>query len=125
MRARYNKTIIFALNTGSVRTDIEALNQFGIFRFQQMVGCYKGSTEDSYLITMPEGIALIEFLRFLMSHNQESILIQREEGDCELYYLYSKEQVMIGSLKVVDRDKAMESDAWTLDLNSGRYFVAS
>jgi len=87
---------------------------------KHLVGCYSGNLENSYMILAKD---LSRVFRFI--EGQESIL--RVPGDvrqpCVLEYVANGKRESIGPMVQVEPLEALESMAWTFDLESGKYFI--
>jgi len=96
----------------------KALGRMG--KVQHLVGCYKGQLECSYMVRAIDWHHVKQFCL-----NQESIL--RVPGDvrqpCVLEYLSTGERVSVGPMAQVEPLKALQCDAWTYDLEKGKYYV--
>lgn len=96
----------------------QALGRMG--KMQHLIGCYKGTLENSYMI-LAKDLPKIE--RFIS--NQESIL--RIPGDlrqpCALEFVSSGDRVSIGVMREVTPTEALRCEAWTYVIETGKYFV--
>jgi len=86
----------------------KAMGRMG--RVQHLIGCYKGQLECSYTVRAIDWHHVEQFCT-----NQESIL--RVPGDVR------QPCVLEGSMRAVEPLDALKCDAWTFDLESGKYFI--
>lgn len=86
----------------------------------QLVGCYKGKLERSYMMRADQ----FEYVRDYIK-GQESIL--RVPGDvrqpCVLEYLAGSKRVGLGPMREVQASEALQAEAWTYSPVSDKYFV--
>lgn len=86
----------------------------------QLIGCYRGQLERSYMMRADQFDAVSEYVR-----NQESILLV--PGDtrqpCVLEYLVGNERVPLGPMGEVSASDALQFEAWTYNPSNGKYFV--
>lgn len=86
----------------------------------QLIGCYKGQLEKSYMIRADQLHNVREYIR-----DQESIL--RVPGDvrqpCVLEFVSGGERVSLGPMGEVSASDALQFEAWTYNPSNGKYFV--
>ena len=86
----------------------------------QLIGCYKGQMERSYMLPAKCLDAVKDFIKY-----QESIL--RVPGDtrqpCVLEYVQTGERVSICAMREVSAIDAWGLDAWTYDPKADKYFA--
>ena len=116
------KCIILALNSGSLILDINQIRSLGL-PFKCLVGSYKGTLEDSFLVTYDTYEQYEKVLKLARKFSQESVLMLNEDRDATLYYLESGDLINLGPFVSVLRKIAYSMDAWTLDLKTGNYYI--
>lgn len=94
--------------------------------FKNLEGCYKGQTEDSYIVCASH-FAVLNKSGLLK--DEESILLlgtETKEGrHAQLLFMQSFERVALGFLKAVSKDEALASDAYTYRPDVDTYYLAS
>jgi hypothetical protein len=91
-------------------------------KFKSLNGCYKGQTEDSFIINAKDFRKVA-----VWTQNQESILLlgpcnARDQRPAMLLY-QDGGQEFLGWLRSVPANQALSSDAWTYDPTQDAYFV--
>jgi len=86
----------------------------------QLVGCYKGQLERSYMMRADQLDYVSDYVRF-----QESILLV--PGDtrqpCVLEYLETRERVGLGPMRQVSASEALQAEAWTYSQEQNAYYI--
>ena len=86
----------------------------------QLIGCYKGQLERSYMIRADRFDLVADYVR-----HQESILLvpgdQRQP--CVLEYLAGGDHVSVGPMRSVSAAEALQADAWTYNPNVDKYYI--
>lgn len=86
----------------------------------QLIGCYKGQLENSYLIRADQFHHVKEYVK-----GQESVL--HVPGDsrqpCVLEFVASGKRVSVGPMHKVGPDYAMTRNSWTYNPAADSYFV--
>jgi len=86
----------------------------------QLVGCYKGQLERSYMIRADQFEHVRDYIK-----GQESIL--RVPGDvrqpCVLEYLVGGERVSLGPMRQVPASEALQAEAWTYSQEQNKYYI--
>jgi len=86
----------------------------------QLVGCYKGQLERSYMMRADQFDYVRDYIK-----GQESIL--RVPGDvrqpCVLEFVSSGERVGLGPMREVSAAEAAQIEAWTYSQKQNKYFV--
>ena len=96
--------------------------------FKQLIGSYKGTTEDSYVVNM-KWLSYVEQAGLL--DGEESILLLSESlgqnrRRAKLHFLNaSKPDEDIGILRAVVKEEAMKQDAWSYRPDLDTYFVTA
>jgi hypothetical protein len=100
----------------------EALKQdlvnLGVRKVQDVKGCYKGITEDSFAVLKGdvEVKAIFELAR---KYQQESVLLETMTGFCYLVYANGELQEEIGSMFQVDKPNDNED----YSIIEGKFYV--
>lgn len=120
--------VIFAIdNDSSTHTvakfmrHVDTLRAMGkIDPVVQLIGCYKGQLEKSYMIRADQFHHVKDYVQ-----GQESVL--RVSGDkrqpCVLEFMGSGERVSVGPMRQVSADYALSADAWTYDPSVDKYYI--
>ncbi len=116
-----------ARNTFLTNSVNVALRNAG-FPFKQVVGCYKGKTENSFFILpirsrVSLGIIREYLERLCIIYDQESYLII-EGRDTYLKLLNKKNRQFIGLWSTVSRRDAIKNKTYTFDPYTGFYHIA-
>jgi hypothetical protein len=112
------RIVLFSLQTSE--TDNKEFqpyveNLLSEYGFKRLIGSYKGSLEQSYLVVASEDKALYLVLGLARKFNQESVLIVDEERKATLKYIGSGETVKLGQFVSVSAIEAQGLENWTLD----------
>jgi len=114
---------IFALNTGSTCEEESKIILQGLGLWPKpMQGCYKGEEEYSYLIEIAKQSDINKVLEFAKGFGQESILVIDGKGNAKLFFTNGAIQG-IGVWKEVAKGVAVDKDAYTHDIETGKYFI--
>lgn len=137
MRTRYDRVVIISAESGnnSLRrnelytTALETSLKRHNFRYTRCLGSYKDCIENSFLVIIPDDSAE-EYLRFLgILYDQESILVQDEEGRARLDYIIGTGEIShsesLGQLKPITKEQAEKLDAYTFLPSNNTYWSAS
>lgn len=92
------------------------------FKFGQSKGCYKGTTERSYVVLVNTQDDINRLQSIAAKYNQDSILLKDANGLAHLMYGNGTEEVL-GRMVGVNKSEALKQDAWT-ELN-GQYFIVA
>lgn len=103
---------IVALNTGSLATEMGAIDKYGLKQLKALRGSYKGKTEISHLIEFQSLQDLRSILALAGEYSQESILVLDPERNAELYYIGGGIE-SLGRFVNVTQDEALKQNAWT------------
>ena len=97
------------------------LYQAGLL-FQESTGCYKGTQEQSIVVTIdsPEQLALIKAITRI--YKQESILHIDDNNNAALEELDNGKVTPLGTLFATTREKAIEESAWTYIHNTNQFY---
>jgi hypothetical protein len=92
-------------------------------------GCYKGKTEHSFIVVLPEpytdefNTVKRQVLNLADEYGQECVLFRDNEGYCSLTPLANRKQVIdLGKWTEVSENDAKNCDAYTCVNN--RYFIS-
>ena len=115
--------IIFALNAGSTGYEESLLNGLGI-HCKVLIGSYKKVTEYSYIADASDLDKLKSLLR---ETNQESVLYLDNQRNAYLLYALDNytEQKYIGDWTEVSQQTALKEDAYTFDIETGKYYIVA
>ena len=121
------RTVILALNTSSTISD-RAILQLAGFRPKLLTGVYmhlNGTTtnEASYRVEVETEQDLTRLKEIAAEHGQESILIIDGELKSTLFFINTSETTDLGVYTNCTRDEALSESAYTLDPQSGEYFI--
>jgi hypothetical protein len=130
MRQLNPNHLIFSVYKAEIETSTNILNhnnvrsvllQSGI-RFKTLIGSYQGETEVSLLV---EAYHYETILEIASVYKQESILFLGHDLGCELIYLdESRPPLALGVWTEIDPKSVLDSDSWTLDPDSMKYYKA-
>lgn len=86
----------------------------------QLIGCYKGQMERSYMIPSRYRDKVESFIK-----NQHSILLVPGDTrqDCVLEYMNDGSRESIGPMREVSCVEALQLDAWTYVPETGKYYT--
>ena len=118
--------VIISAATGSCDDDKrhvslgKALKDHG-FEFGEVEGCYKGVTEQSYLVEYEGGEELFQLFMLAVFYAQESVLVIDAERNAELMYTTDDRYEKLGKLEPISNLQAEKLDAWTRTSN-GQYY---
>ena len=119
--------VILALNLSSEVEDKKAISEhFNIEHTSPVLqGCYKGQTENSYIIEINEleNRSLTDILAFSKIYNQESILFLDNQRNATLIFNMD-EMIKLGTFKGVSELHAKSKDAYTYSPHHDVYFIA-
>ena len=90
--------------------------------YRNVDGCYKGSTEQSFLVDAKHEEVVMHLAKMT---RQESVLFVDRKGGAHLIYPgmgYLTEKLS-GKFQEVDRDKALELDNFTRDASTNTYWA--
>lgn len=91
------------------------------FRFKKALGCYKGSSEDSFVVVLRDAQELETLKDFAFTNfEQESILYQDANQEAYLVFANGKTE-QLGRLEQVDKKEATSQEAFTV--MGGNYYV--
>ena len=82
--------------------------------FKQVLGSYKGTTEDSFVVIANEDAVLSAVKRTAFADGQESVLVVNEDRESFLEFADGTKQAL-GSFQAVSAERAAVLDGWTLD----------
>lgn len=124
MNTQQQPCVILAVNTITQSTDETFIEQ-GLTKrpIKHLTGCYKGTTERSYLIPLTHGLLLADCTAFAKEHNQESILYLDNQRNAYLVYCDKDQSEYLGTFTAVSRDRATGGDAWTYDPITKQYYM--
>ena len=90
--------------------------------FKFMLGAYKGKKEASFEVFPITRWQLGEIIRIATEYNQECVL-DLYSNEARLLYLASGSSERIGQWKEVDEAYALKQKAYSLDAETGKYYV--
>lgn len=143
MKSNKRQCAIIALNHETMQRDIRDLEILEL-PFHPLLGCYKGSLEDSYLVLFNNDNDLTNIKSLAIDRGQESILIQRTDGSCYLDYFTTKSRNVdgtysnklvsqtimnvpkiteVGQLTPVSGEYARRQDSWSYDRKNKQHWV--
>lgn len=116
---------LFALNKNTSVEEHALLNELFPGRWKEFEGKYKGKMERSYLVVIntPRDIPKIMFTA--KRHAQEVFMTCNESRICTMHPLNGSPEYMAGKLVEVTKQQADESDFYTYDPETKRYFICS
>ena len=91
------------------------------YAFKQVLGCYMGVTETSFVVCTPTPREVLNLIRKANLFDQECIL--HVDGLSNARLVNSEGSTQIGKFHEVSGKP--ETDAWTLDPQTGTYYVVS
>lgn len=114
---------IFALNRATKSEDLALIHRAGIEHFGHGKGCYKGQTENCYLVSAENFEKIKPFIRdckqetVLFLDNQRNGFLLDEADD----YRHTAASVYLGEYSEVSVTQASRLDAWSSF--DGKYYV--
>lgn len=123
---RSPNVIIFSVDKGDEndkhnRLYCESLLDAAEATYSIAEGCYKGKTEQSYVVVSPSDAVSDLINKFAGRCKQESILLVDSNRHASLLYLDNGKTVGLGRLTEVTESEAKQCDAYTL--SNGRYYI--
>lgn len=98
-------------NTRTTHNMETILNDYG-FSFTQVLGSYKGATEQSFLVIVNSDKDRAKLIDLAQDFNQESILISRPDRSSYLYMIENGDKIELGELQEVESVEGL--DAFTI-----------
>ena len=98
-------------NTRTTHNMETILNDYG-FSFTQVLGSYKGATEQSFLVIIHSDKDRAKLIDLAQDFNQESILISRPDRSSYLYMIENGDKIELGELQEVESVEGL--DAFTI-----------
>lgn len=96
------------------------IDDAGNIAYKEVIGCYMGQFEQSFLIQDNVDFAL----DIAKLYEQECILeLSAFTRDARLIYPHTKSSISIGSFVSVDKDTAQRQDSYTYDPETKQYFI--
>ena len=115
---------ILAINVGDEQTERDILKSRGFKANKPLVGVYKGQEERAWLVPVTDAESRQEIVALAKDYNQESVLFSGIDRTTVLHYVETHKVEEIGVLSAVPEDYAKAQESYTLDPESGQYFVA-
>jgi hypothetical protein len=86
------------------------------YSFIKVLGCYKGTQEESFLVIASEDETLDYLKDLATKFEQESILIVNDdvERSADLWFAKTNELQRAGYMRPIDASRVKYMDAWTL-----------
>jgi len=98
---------------------VTLMHSLGV-EFKTVSGCYKGETEQSYVVSALQAPLVRQLCN---AFHQESFLRVDENNLAELVYLEEDRYEVIGELFEVDKYTALKQDAYTYDQTTQQYYI--
>ncbi len=122
-RENRDDLVIFAINTtpwpASLEEKAKELAEVSLclldIPLKQVIGCYKGEFEVSYVAKVNSILSLARVTELCIEHKQESILLIDTKREASLYFLDDGSLLPVGAFVKSNPKEAMESDNFTLD----------
>lgn len=121
--------VVFSIDNEHLPAMVETfealLNKHNI-GFAKLLGSYKGQQENSWIVN---GKAWMNYPLFeLWTKHQESVLMlsnrdRNNNYEAKLLYGDGRKEAL-GTLREVSEAEALQSEAWTKRMDSGKYYLA-
>lgn len=96
-----------------------------LLSFKELVGSYKGTLENSYMVFIPFErlpLAMEKIRKIAERYGQESMLYIDNENKAELLYLNGHVE-KLGRFTSVPREEALKHESFSLDLSTDTYYI--
>lgn len=106
--------LINSIATSNLESDLKNSGH----KFSEIVGCYKGKLEASFIVYTSDTGLGIELCK---RYNQDSVLLRNSHNDCVLWYSEEKQEFK-GHFKQVPEKEALKHDAYSI-INGDFYII--
>ena len=107
--------IVYAVNNETEENRLRKIT--GI---EELIGCYKGNKEVSFMESIQNETELNDALKYAERYKQESVLLIDSQNKARLVFLETGKTVEIGTWTQVQKIEGLE--AYTIDKN-GNFFI--
>ncbi len=122
MRQIYTQFVILALNLANDKQE-RAILEDKFTNVKQLLGSYKGTMENSYLIEVKNKEDLLNVSIIANKYNQESVLLRDNENQAHLWYMATDDMTHLGTFTEVSQHRAHQEDGYTFDYATQKYYI--